>query len=252
MTAPVFLADIAAAEPGGVITVEGAEAKHAHVMRIAQGDRLDLVDGDGRRALCTAVSVERDVLVVDVESIERDPDGPRIVLVQALTKSGGDEDAIARATECGVDAVIPWSADRSIARWPAAKAERAAEKWRTALLAAMKQSRRARLPELLPLASSRDLAARAAVTTDAGGTILVLHESATTPLHHAELNADADVWIVVGPEGGITDAELDALTQAGGQLVRAGTPVMRAATAGAIGVSHIAQRIGRWNLDPLG
>lgn len=247
MTAPVFLAELAGTAPGGTIVVEGAEAKHAHVMRIAAGDRIDLVDGDGLRALCTATSVEREQLVVRVEEFQPDADGPGIVLVQALTKSGGDEDGIARATECGMDAVIPWAADRSIAKWPAAKAERAAEKWRTALLAAMKQSRRARLPELLPLATSKVLAERAAAAIEAGATVLVLHETARLPLHRAELSS-GDVWIVVGPEGGITDSELAALTEAGAQLVRAGQPVMRAATAGAIGVSHIAKALGRWEM----
>lgn len=249
MTAPVFLAELTHATPGGTIALEGAEAKHAHVMRIAPGDRIDLVDGAGLRALCRATSVGPQLLHAEVEELASDGAGPRIVLVQALTKSGGDEDAIARATECGADAVIPWQAERSIAKWPVAKAERAAEKWRQALLGAMKQSRRARLPELRPLATSRALAEQAAAAIADGAAVLVLHESATQPLHKAEL-ASGDVWIVVGPEGGITENELAALTSAGAQLVRAGQPVMRAATAGAIGVSHVARAMGRWEIEP--
>ncbi len=248
MTAPVFLADLRGAQPGDSVTVEGPEAAHAHVMRIAAGTRIDLVNGAGCRALCTATSVDRERLIAHVEEVLPDDDGgPQIVLVQALTKHGGDEDAIARATECGADAVIPWAADRSIAKWPAAKAERAAAKWRTALLAAMKQSRRARLPHLHPLATSAALAERVREAAAGGATVLVLHEAATVPLHRVELTA-GDVWIVVGPEGGISDAEREALTRAGATLVRAGQPVMRASTAGAIGVSHAARAIGRWEI----
>ncbi|MDN5558241.1 MAG: 16S rRNA (uracil(1498)-N(3))-methyltransferase [Ruaniaceae bacterium] len=247
MTAPVFLTDLRGSRPGDSITVEGPEAAHAHVMRIAAGARIDLVDGAGLRARCTAASVDRERLIAHVEEVRPDDDGgPQIILVQSLTKHGGDEDAIARATECGADAVIPWAADRSIAKWPAAKAERAAAKWRTALLAAMKQSRRARLPQLHPLVTSTALPQRVVAATAAGATVLVLHESATVPLHRAEMTGE--VWIVVGPEGGISDQELQAFTQAGATLVRAGQPVMRASTAGAIGVSHAARGLGRWEI----
>lgn len=250
MTSPVFLADLTGAMPGGSVTVTGSEAQHAAVMRIQEGDAVDLVDGGGLRARCRVSSSDRSALIARVESLESDDDATPVVLVQALAKGGRDEAAVEMATEVGVDAVVPWQADRSIAKWPAAKAGKMAERWRSTLVAAAKQSRRARVPELRALENSRTLAARLAEVIDEGGLVLVLHESATAPLHRVDIPRDrtSQVWLVVGPEGGIGEAELDAFVTAGALPVRAGRTVMRASTAGAIGVSHVARALGRWEI----
>ena len=81
---------------------------------------------------------------------EPEPD-PELVLVQALAKGNRDELAIEAATELGVDAVVPWQAERSIVRWKADKAAKGTAKWQMAVRAAAKQSRRARVPEVEPL-----------------------------------------------------------------------------------------------------
>ena len=71
---------------------------------------------------------------------EPDPD-PELVLVQALAKGNRDELAIEAATELGIDAVVPWQAERSIVRWKADKATKGTAKWQMAVRAAAKQSR---------------------------------------------------------------------------------------------------------------
>ena len=68
----------------------------------------------------------------------------KLALIQALAKTGHDEQAIDTATQIGVDEVIPWQADRSIAKW---KAGRTDKKWRQVLDAATEQSRRSWTPE---------------------------------------------------------------------------------------------------------
>ena len=103
-------------------------------------------------------------------------------------------------TELGVDAIVPWAAARSVAQWHGPRGDKALDKWRRTAREAAKQSRRAWVPEVRPLAVTRDLAPT-----------LVLHEAATTPLAGVELPASGEIVIVVGPEGGIADDELDAL-----------------------------------------
>ena len=70
---------------------------------------------------------------------------------------------------------------------------------------------------------------------------LVLHESATDGIADIALPADGDLLLVVGPEGGIADDELDALVAAGARAVRLGPEVLRASTAGAVALGALGR-----------
>ncbi|NCD16871.1 MAG: 16S rRNA (uracil(1498)-N(3))-methyltransferase [Actinobacteria bacterium] len=246
MTNPVFLAE-QIPDDARSWTLDGEEAHHARVLRLAPGEGIDVVDGRGTRLRGTVRAVLGDAVQIDVLSVTHEGDDAEIVLVQALAKGGRDEDAIEMATEVGADAVVPWQAERSIAQWPPARAARSAARWEARLRAAAKQSRRSRVPALLPLHDSRALARFVAETAAAGGAALVLHEAADAPLHRVDLPTTGRVLLVVGPEGGITPRELEAFTAAGAVAVVAGPHVMRSGTAGPVAVSHVARALGRWD-----
>lgn len=249
MTNPVFLADTLP-EGASSWTLTGEEAHHARVMRLAVGEGIDVVDGRGARLRGTVAAVAPDGVLIDVTSLTHEGDDVELVLVQALAKGGRDEDAIGMATEVGVDAVVPWQAERSIVQWAPEKAERARARWVAVLRAATKQSRRSRVPALLALHDSRALARYARETVAAGGVVLVLHEEARVPLHDVALAGTDRIVLVVGPEGGLTPRELADLTGAGAHAVVAGPHVMRSGTAGPIAVSHVARAVGRWEVEP--
>ncbi|GAA1642179.1 16S rRNA (uracil(1498)-N(3))-methyltransferase [Georgenia ruanii] len=277
MTTAVFHAAglLDAVTPGAVVTLTGAEARHAAtVRRLRPGEEIDLVDGAGLRAGGTVTAAAKDALSVAVDRVTREPAPPvRLVLAQALAKGGRDEQAVETATELGVDAVVPWQADRSVSVWTGAKVARGRERWAAVVLAAAKQSRRAWVPAVREPASTPALVRAAGATAAAGGAVLVLHEQATTPLAAARLpvvsgappsgtdgaaaaasdgeaRAQAggapEVLVVVGPEGGITDAEVAALETAGAQPVLLGPHVLRTSTAGPAALAVLAQRLGRW------
>ena len=81
-------------------------------------------------------------------------------------------------------------------------------------------------------------------------TALVLHESATDGLASLHLPADGDLLLVVGPEGGIADDELDELVAAGARAVRLGPEVLRASTAAAGALGALGVLTGRWGRLP--
>lgn len=248
MSAPVFVAEAAAdAAVGDVVSLTGAEGKHAAtVQRRTAGERIDLVDGRGRRLRGTVASVGTGALEVAVIEVDRDDDAP-LTLVQALAKGGRDEQAVEAAVELGVTAVIPWAADRSIVQWKGPKAVKALASWQALCLAAAKQSRRAWVPTAEPLATTRELAVRVRAATASGTRVLVLHEEASAPLTELEWDSPTQpVWIVVGPEGGIADAEVDALTDAGAEAVRLGRHVLRASSAGPAAIAALAAIRGTW------
>lgn len=250
MTAHLFYVDpglLDDGRPGSTVTLTGAEARHAGgAMRLGPGDPILVADTAGRRAHGTVAAADREAVTVTVEQVEDVPvHRPELVLVQALAKGDRDTLAVQTATELGVDAVVPWESERAIVRWRGPKEAKARQKWADALHAAAKQARRARLPVLEPTVSG--VAVGGLVTE--GAVVVVLHEDATRPLTAADAAdwAEAErILLVVGPEGGISAGELEALTAAGAQLRRLGANVLRSSTAGPAALAVLQHLLGRW------
>jgi len=255
---PLFVAGAGALDgtvPGAALTLDGDEGRHAAtVRRIRAGEVVDVADGAGRVARCLVERVERDRLVLVAQALHDVPvPSPRLVLVQALAKGGRDEAAVETATEYGVDAVIPWQAERSVVQWSGERGERSRRRWGAVALAAAKQSRRARVPVIEPVASTAALVSRtvagrpAEIGEPAGEQVLVLHEDADRSLAGLPLTAGAQaLLLVVGPEGGISERELADLVGAGAHAVRLGPEVLRASSAGPAALAVLSVRLRRW------
>ncbi len=246
MTHQLFLAPVgvlSSAQPGSSLLLDGEEGRHAAaVVRIRVGERYFVGDGCGRRALLEAESVERGSVLGRVVEVHDEPEAPlRLVLVQALAKGDRDEQAIEAATELGVDEVVPWQAERSVVVWRADRVARSLARWVAVVTRATKQSRRARMPltsEPVTLTSLVGRVGRSAL-------VLVLHESASEPLAGVGLPDVGDVLVVVGPEGGISDREIAALTGAGARPVRLGPTILRSSSAGPAALAVLLSR-SRW------
>jgi 16S rRNA (uracil1498-N3)-methyltransferase len=259
VTAPLYLMPAGRLDdvvPGSTVELDGGEARHAvAVRRTRVGEHLDLADGAGLRAACVVTEVEaggrRATLVAQVVTVTPvTVRHPRLVLVQALAKGGRDELAVETATELGVDAVVPWQAERSVVVWAAERGVRARQRWQATAVAAAKQSRRAVLPVIEAASDTAALVTRVAAVVTGGGAVLVLHEQAAAVLGRTVLPADgavAEVAVVVGPEGGITDAEVGALVAAGAVAVRLGPEVLRSSSAGPAALAVLSSRLGRWS-----
>ncbi|WP_026552224.1 16S rRNA (uracil(1498)-N(3))-methyltransferase [Arthrobacter sp. H20] len=241
-------AAIAAAVPGSAFTLAGAEARHAStVKRVGAGETIDVADGRGRRISGVVTASAGQDVTLDVRSVTDEiPPACRLILVQALAKGDRDELAVEAATELGVDAVIPWQADRSIVRWRAEKALKGQRKWESTVWGAAKQSRRARLPDVLQLHDSGALAHWLASVDLA----LILHEDAAVGIGSLvpspETGVPDTIAVVVGPEGGISSQELELFISKGAHPARIGSHVLRSSTAGPAALSVLNQLIGRW------
>ena len=245
MTAPLFFAhDLVGARVGDLVLLAGDEGRHAAIVRrLGIGEPLQLADGSGLVVAGVVETVDGPSLQVRIQQVRRAPaSAPAFTLVQALAKGDRDDQAIEAATELGVDAIVPWQADRSIVQWRGPRGDRALDKWRGVVRAAAKQSRRATIPDVEAPLDSKGLARR----TSMGRLTLVLHEEATTPISAVDLPPDGEVLVVVGPEGGISPTELTALTDAGGISVRLGDTVLRSSSAGPAALAVLLART-RWN-----
>ena len=254
MSLPVFFSpQVAEAAAGQVLTFGEDVAGHAvRVRRLGPGDELEVVDGSGTRVRGTVSSASANELGLHVASVTRSGvDQPRLVLVQALAKGDRDLQAIEAATEIGVDEVVPWAAERSIADWPAKKRDKLAAKWDNVLRAASLQARRSRFPLRHDLVRGSGLAS----TLTEADTVYVLHEAAELKLSQALIDsgsanispaASGRIVLVVGPEGGVSDAELEALAAIGAKVVLLGPTVLRSSSAGAAGLVMAQNSLGRW------
>lgn len=246
MTLPLFLVDpvvVAGAAVGSRVVLDGPEGRHAAtVRRIGVGEQVMLADGAGLRLTCAVVGSGKADLELSVVEVDHEPAAqPRFVLVQALAKGDRDDQAIEAATEFGVDEVVPWQASRSIVQWRGERADRARRKWESTVVAAAKQSRRARVPVVADLATTKILAARIGGAAAA----YVLHEDATQSLAAQVLPTAGDVLVVVGPEGGITPEEVAAFEAAGAVTVRLGDTVLRSSSAGPAALA-VLSAASRW------
>lgn len=225
----------------------GAEGRHAAtVRRLAPGERLDLTDGAGTLAegRVTAIRPGAVELAVLVRHFEPAP-SPRLVVVQAIPKGDRGELAVETMTEVGVDVIVPWAAQRCVAVWRGERADKGVARWRSAAVAAAKQSRRAWLPEITPMAATAAVADR----VRGAGLALLLDPEAPEPLARLAASAggqSGEVVLIVGPEGGIAPGESELLATAGATGARLGPTVLRASTAGAVAAALVLSTAGRW------
>ena len=248
MTAALFYVD-ALPEVGALAVVDGDEGFHAaNVRRIRVGEELDLSDGAGAVGRCVVEEVAKARLSARVlERWDVEAAKPAVTVVQALPKSDRSELAVELATEAGADAFVAWQAARCVARWDGAKADKGLRRWRAVARAAARQSRRPHIPSVTGVTSTGELVADVRKAVAAGSTVLALHESATEPLTKPALAQADSLMLVIGPEGGITDDELAALSDAGATVVRLGPTVLRTSTAAAVALGALGALTGRWS-----
>jgi 16S rRNA (uracil1498-N3)-methyltransferase len=244
MTAAEFLVNPGEISKGTKsFTLDGDEGRHAAtVKRMREGEVIHLCDGQGSRAVAKVVKVHKHSLDLTIDNFTfEDAPEPRFVVVQALAKGERAELAVEMLTEVGADAIIPWRAEHSIGKWDSV--DKGLEKWRRTSRESAKQSRRAWIPEISNLQTTEqvcDLMSQAQ-------SVFVLHESADQALAACAIREQGTIMIVVGPEGGISPAELAAFANAGARVVHMGASVMRTSTAGAIAVGGLLMRSQRWS-----
>lgn len=245
MSLPVHhVASLAGVTTGAIVRVEGDEAHHAvAVRRLRVGERVALCDGRGTTAVGVVAAAERRLLSVEVASVVLAPGpDPQLVVVQALPKGERGELAVEVLTEVGADRIVPWAAARSVARWSGERGERSRGRWERAALEAGKQARRSWFPVVAPLASTSEVADLIASADLA----VVLHEDAAARLPALDVPRRGRLLVVVGPEGGLTDAEVATFEASGGVAVRLGAEVLRTSTAGVAAAAALLSRTPRW------
>ena len=250
MAATLFYAEIVPVV-GELAVVDGDEGFHAAtVRRIRAGESLVISDGAGAIADCIVENADKRTLTARVTARRTAPrPTPVVTVVQAIPKSERSELAVELSTEAGADAFIAWQAERCVARWDGDRAAKGLRRWQAVARSAARQSRRAWIPAVDGPVSTPQLCAMLTERTAAGVLALVLHEAADRPLADLPVAHAESIILIIGPEGGVSDGELDALAAVGARPVRLGPTVLRTSTAGAVALGALGVLTARWSMD---
>jgi 16S rRNA (uracil1498-N3)-methyltransferase len=214
------------------LDVGGEDGRHlARVLRLRIGEPVTAADGAGgwrpyRVGEIGAVGGAAVVRLDATAGLKREPAlEPHLAVAFALTKGDKPELVVQKLTELGVDRIVPVLAERSVARPDAAKARTAVERWRRVAREAARQCRRAALPVVEELRPLQDLA---------GHPGLVVAERGGQRADALGAPPGGQLLVVVGPEGGLADPEVEALTpwarlDLGPHVLRAETAAIAAA-----------------------
>ncbi len=228
------------------------DLKHARVLRLQVGEHIAVIDAATDYFECEIVSFDDDVRVRIASHEANEEAGPQVILLQGLAKGDKFDDVVRHATEIGVAAFIPLACERSVVKLDEKKAAARVARWENIAKSAAMQAGLRSIPEIAQPATVGE-----ASDMIGGATcVLVAWEEVSKPtIKEALQNAleatltpveDARVAVVVGPEGGLTQAEVEQLLASNTHsfAVTLGPNILRTETAGLIAPAITIYELG--------
>ena len=230
---------------GARLAVPDDELHHMrHVLRLVAGDEVVAFDGAGREVVARLVPAAEGWFLEVVRECEARGERVRIILIQAIPKGKRMEWLVEKATELGVGAILPMVTDRTVVRLDGRQAAAKQERWMRIATSAAKQCGTRWMPEILPIAASLDAALAAVGPLDLLVAGIIRPDA--QPLREIVLAHPKarSVGVVIGPEGDLTEQEIEAVLAAGATPAGFGGQVLRVETAAIFAVSIIGHLYG--------
>ena len=232
----------AALETGGRVTLTGSAAGHlTRVLRLRPKAALTLFNGRGGEYTASIERIARSEVTVTVgehDPIERESPFP-LTLAQGVSRGERMDLVVQKATELGAARLVPVLTERSVVRLDEEQSDRKSNHWRAIAIAACEQCGRNRLPEVVLPTQLREL-----LRQPAGDSVrLLLSPSATQRVEDVPRPARG-VTVLIGPEGGLSDAEQEEALRAGFAAVNLGPRVLRTETAAIAALTLLQREFG--------
>jgi 16S rRNA (uracil1498-N3)-methyltransferase len=222
-------------------TIIGEELAHLRrVLRLGPGDQLTVFDDTGweHEAIIRSFSADRgDVDILRSYRPERES-SLQITLALGLTKGEKMDFVIEKATELGVQTLVPFISSYTVPKLNDRKIETRSERWQRIALSASKQSGRTLVPKVLTICEFRELVRQP--WTDILKILCWEREGHLTlkQLYETDRNVRA-ILLVIGPEGGFSSEEADKARQTGFKSVQLGRRILRSETAALAALSVV-------------
>lgn len=232
------------------VVIEGDDAHHiARVLRLRPGNHVVVADGAGLEYPGTIDTVDRTAVRIHLDEprISQGEPTQRITLFQGLPKSDKMDWVVQKAAEIGVTTVVPVTMERSVVSLSPAKAAGRVARWERIAESAAQQAARGRVPRIdEPVTLQAALRTWQETTTD--GLLIVPWEEEEAVGLRSLLQkvrpVPAEIGIVIGPEGGLTEAEIALVRSAGGRACTLGPRILRTETAGPVVAALILYDLG--------
>lgn len=224
---------------GDTVTLDEAVARHAgQALRLRTGDALLLFNGQGGEYRGSVVAIKPRLSVAVEQFVDLDRESPLFTrLVQGVSRGERMDYTLQKAVELGVSEIVPVITSRTVVRLDAARAAKRLERWRQIVRSACEQSGRTAVPPVhapLPLAEW--------LQTPVPGSRLLLDPRADRAL--TGVGAGADITLLIGPEGGLTEPEREAARRQGFSGVCLGPRVLRTETAAVAALAILQAQLG--------
>lgn len=225
-----------------VVRLSGEEATHAlKVLRLTIGDHIAVLDNHGQEYRVEVTAIGPDGLAGRVLSRKPRLTEPRlaVTIAQGIPKGDKFETVVQKATEIGAVGFIPLFTERTVVELSPAKASARADRWRRVAKEAAKQAGRAVVPEVVDAIQLESLSE----WWGGRGPVLVLWEEEGARGFREELASllgtrpDKQMLLVIGPEGGLSEREVDKLRGFGARTVTLGPRILRTETAGPVALA---------------
>ncbi len=228
--------------PSGALFELPADAAHHafRVLRLRESDPVEIFDGLGNECHGTIVeSSSKRVIVGEIAPVDENRESPlQVVLAQALTSSEKMDWIVQKATELGVAEIQPLNMERSVARLSAERAANRLEHWRQVAISACEQCGRNLLPQIhAPVDVMAWLQQMRSLPDESAAKLILLPRNAASL--HAQSTPQGKVVLMIGPEGGFTEAESGTATNCGFSPIRLGARVLRTETAAVVGLAAL-------------
>ena len=209
----------------------GENAQHAKVLRLKAGEQVLLCDGAGMEALCEIL--ENGSGTVNLKTLERRPCRTearvKARIYMAFPKSDKLEHVIQKATELGACEIIAFPSERCVSRPDDKSLKKKVDRWQKIAASAAEQSGRGIIPRVRTLSSFREALQEAAQADQA--LMFYEHEEALTLKAALSQKPYETASILTGPEGGLSEEEVEMAREAGLQVCTLGTRILRCETA---------------------
>ena len=226
---------------GTTIKLSDNAAGHAtRVLRLEVSDEIVLFNGDGNDYICAITSIKKNETLAIVKSfVKVTNESPlNITLLQGISSGDRMDYTIQKAVELGVKNIVPINTTRSVVKLSSERAEKRLAHWQSVVHAACEQSGRALVPLV---AAPIDLSAWLASNSHSNSTRILLNPVGATrlaelpkPTGNIELRR---IELLVGAEGGLSQAEIDAALSQGFKSILLGARILRTETAALVAIA---------------
>ncbi len=246
---PRFYSEIKLPKSGSaILQLPKEEMHHLHVLRISEGEHIAIFDSYGTSLEFTVQSIEKSSISGEILQELPSEKMPRLTLVQGISKGERMTQTIRQTTEIGVQRIIPFLSERCIVRLAKNERSKKGDRFRSIAFSAAKQCGRSFLPQIDDPLEIEELLQ---ILQDFDRIILAWEEKSKSGMDITGAlngcNIDTNVALLIGPEGGFSEAEVEQITNSCGDKLKTislGDLILRTETAAVVASALCLHELG--------